>query len=59
MYIGIQYQKNPQRNSVLKFFYVHRNSEPEQTDMGIQYQKKNFLGLYLLHHFTEFLQHKM
>jgi hypothetical protein len=35
------------------------NSVPENIDIGIQYQKSIWLGLYLLHHFIEFLQHKM
>jgi hypothetical protein len=60
MYIGILYQQNINKGiQYQKFLYVHRKTVQENIDIGIQYQKRNCLGLYSVHHFTEFLQHEM
>ncbi len=57
MYIGMWYQQNINNGiQYWKLLYVHKNSVQEKIEIGIQYQKKNCLGLYLLHDFT---QHEM
>jgi hypothetical protein len=60
MYIGIQYQKMTKEFNTRNFsMYILVIQYQKKIDKGIQYQKSNCLGLYLLHHFTEFLQHIM